>query len=69
MCFDPKFKRIYVFGRYVDPRNENQYLNSDFYYYDINNQKWSLISCDTNVLILFFSHLIFIEKWWTKINL
>jgi uncharacterized protein YhbP (UPF0306 family) len=48
LLFDYKMKRIYTFGRYIDIR-DNIICNSDFYYFDIIQNKWILLSNDTTV--------------------
>ncbi|KAK7061161.1 Muskelin 1, intracellular mediator containing kelch motif [Halocaridina rubra] len=48
MCLDPERRQIFTLGRYLDsalrvPEN----LKSDFYMYDIENNKWTLVTEDT----------------------
>ncbi|XP_037789855.1 muskelin-like isoform X1 [Penaeus monodon] len=51
MCLDPERRQIFTLGRYLDsalrvPEN----LKSDFYMYDIENNKWTQITEDTAAL-------------------
>ena len=48
ICFDPQSKNVYVLGRYIDPQSRaNSSNESDFYRFDVTEQKWYLISENT----------------------
>ncbi|XP_054163494.1 muskelin-like isoform X2 [Oppia nitens] len=49
MCLDPIRKKIYTLGRYPDVTSVDN-LKSDFYIYDIQMNKWSLITDDTTCI-------------------
>lgn len=60
MCIDPERKTIFTLGKYVDStlRSSNN-LKSDFYVYDIEYHKWTLITDDTAAMggpCLIFDH-------------
>ncbi|XP_043541593.1 muskelin-like [Chiloscyllium plagiosum] len=48
MCIDTTRRQIYTLGRYLDSSVRNsKSLKSDFYRYDIDTNKWTLLSEDT----------------------
>ncbi|KAL8596859.1 hypothetical protein ACOMHN_060667 [Nucella lapillus] len=48
MCLDPERKQIFTLGRYVDPsQRSSTVLKCDFYMYDIQSERWTLITDDT----------------------
>lgn len=48
MCLDPGRRQIFTLGRYLDTQYRvPENLKSDFYVYDIDSNKWTLISEDT----------------------
>ncbi|KAI9007518.1 Muskelin N-terminus-domain-containing protein [Phycomyces nitens] len=48
ICFDPISRLIFVLGRYIEPQGSITVDHeSDFYCYDIDKKKWTLISADT----------------------
>lgn len=48
MCLDPERKKIFTLGRYLDSSaRTTECLKSDFYVYDIDTNKWTLITDDT----------------------
>ncbi|XP_066283972.1 muskelin-like [Branchiostoma lanceolatum] len=48
MCIDSERRQIYLLGRYLDSSlRTSETLKSDFYVYDIDNNKWTLISQNT----------------------
>ncbi|KAK9498163.1 hypothetical protein O3M35_004041 [Rhynocoris fuscipes] len=60
MCLDPERRQIFVLGRYIDLQMRSQTnLKSDFYVYDIETAKWTLITDDTSAMggpLLIFDH-------------
>uniref|UniRef100_A0A224Z4H8 Muskelin n=1 Tax=Rhipicephalus zambeziensis TaxID=60191 RepID=A0A224Z4H8_9ACAR len=48
ICLDPERKKIFTLGRYLDSSaRSTDCLKSDFYVYDIERNKWTLITDDT----------------------
>ena len=48
MCLDPQRKKIFTLGRYLDQNYRTATnVKSDFYVYDIESNKWQLITDDT----------------------
>ncbi|CAG2105822.1 unnamed protein product [Medioppia subpectinata] len=48
MCLDPIRKKIYTLGRYLDSSIRSiDNLKSDFYIYDIQTNRWTLVCADT----------------------
>ena len=48
MCLDPKRRHLFTLGRYLDTQFRSpENLKSDFYVYDIDNDKWTQLSPDT----------------------
>ncbi|KAL0073983.1 Muskelin N-terminus-domain-containing protein [Phycomyces blakesleeanus] len=48
ICFDPTSRSIFVLGRYVESHaNTDGNLDSDFYRYNVDKDKWTLISTNT----------------------
>lgn len=52
MCLCTKRKRLYMIGRYLEPHKQQQMAQnnsifSDFFYWDISNREWVLLSRDT----------------------
>ncbi|XP_043287689.1 muskelin isoform X2 [Venturia canescens] len=48
MCLDPERRQLFTLGRYLDMQlRSSENLKSDFYIYDIESNKWTLISEDT----------------------
>ena len=48
MCLDPERRQLFTLGRYLDTQyRKPENLKSDFYVYDIESSKWTLISEDT----------------------
>lgn len=68
MCLDPERRQLFLLGRYLDTVRRNvEKLKSDFYVYDIDSDKWTLISDDTAAVggpELIFDHqmLMDVEK-------
>lgn len=60
MVLDTKRKQIFILGRYLDMQfRSSESVQSDFYMYDIQLNKWLLICEDTSVLggpFLIFDH-------------
>ena len=51
MCLDPERRQIFTLGRYLDSNlRVTTNLKSDFYMYDIDTNKWALITEDTTSL-------------------
>eukprot|EP01134_Creolimax_fragrantissima_P005826 CFRG5826T1 len=47
-CFDPVNRCIYLLGRYIEVEGRTRpNLQSDFYRYDVDAKKWTLLSIDT----------------------
>lgn len=65
IVFDPKYKQIYVLGRFVDDTfRGSTSLESDFYRYDIINNAWHLINRNTEKVggpALIYDHQINID--------
>ena len=48
VCFDPQDKVLYTLGKYVDPDSRpNTELDSDFWKYEVRNDRWIRISSNT----------------------
>lgn len=48
MCLDPERRQIFTLGRYLDSSlRVTENLKSDFYMYDMENNKWTLVTEDT----------------------
>ncbi|XP_064105784.1 muskelin-like isoform X1 [Macrobrachium nipponense] len=48
MCLDPERRQIFTLGRYLDSAlRVSENLKSDFYMYDMENNKWTLVTEDT----------------------
>ncbi|XP_049964033.1 muskelin isoform X1 [Schistocerca serialis cubense] len=48
VCLDPEQRQIFTLGRYLDTHYRTpENLKSDFYMYDIENNRWTLITEDT----------------------
>lgn len=68
MCLDPGRRQLFTLGRYLDTQYRTpENLKSDFYVYNIESNKWTLISEDTAAVggpELIFDHqmLMDIEK-------
>ncbi|KAG1683386.1 Muskelin [Nymphon striatum] len=60
LCLDDERRHIFTLGRYLDSSMRlPEHLKSDFYIYDIENNKWSLITEDTGAMggpSLIFDH-------------
>ncbi|XP_062574316.1 muskelin-like isoform X1 [Saccostrea cucullata] len=51
MCLDYERKQIFILGRYLDSSvRTSDNLKSDFYMYDINSDRWTLITEDTHTM-------------------
>ncbi|KAI0218378.1 Muskelin [Lamellibrachia satsuma] len=51
MCLDHERKRFFILGRYLDPTTRTpDNLKSDFYMYDTESAKWTLITEDTGAM-------------------
>ncbi|XP_069681633.1 muskelin [Periplaneta americana] len=51
VCLDPERRQIFTLGRYLDTQYRSpENLKSDFYVYDIENNRWTLITEDTGVM-------------------
>lgn len=51
MCLDPKRRQLFTLGRYLDTQYRTcENLKSDFYVYDIESNKWTLITEDTGAV-------------------
>ncbi|KAL4226060.1 Muskelin 1 [Mactra antiquata] len=65
MCLDYERKQIFTLGRYLDSSMRTECnLKSDFYMYDIENNKWTLITEDTAAMggpKLIFDHQVVID--------
>lgn len=65
MCIDPIRKQIFTLGRYLDPSVRTaENLHGDFYLYDIESSKWTLITDDTSAMGgpgLIFDHQMAID--------
>ncbi|XP_060569193.1 muskelin-like [Ruditapes philippinarum] len=65
MCLDYERKQIFTLGRYLDSSMRTEAnLKSDFYMYDIENNKWMLITEDTSAMggpKLIFDHQMVID--------
>ncbi|CAG7818322.1 unnamed protein product [Allacma fusca] len=62
MCLDSERRQIFTLGRYIDSQTPNRFLmKSDFFVYDIETNKWTLITEDTAAMggpQLVFDHQI-----------
>ena len=61
MVLDPKYRQIFVLGRYLERglRDTQANTRSDFYVYDIGAEKWTMITDDTSAMAgtnLIFDH-------------
>lgn len=65
MCLDLERKQIFFLGRYVDPsQRQSSVLKSDFYMYEIETDRWTLITDDTQSMggpALIFDHQMAID--------
>lgn len=66
ICLDPDRRQIFTLGRYIDShcRPHRNLLKSDFYVYDIETNKWTLITEDTGAMggpQLVFDHQMCID--------
>ena len=66
ICLDPDRRQIFTLGRYIDShcRPHRNLLKSDFYVYDIEPNKWTLITEDTGAMggpQLVFDHQMCID--------
>ncbi len=54
ICYDAKFKRVYLLGKYVDAESRpNVNLENDFWAFDTISERWNRISACTAVLLSF----------------
>ncbi|KAK7873640.1 hypothetical protein R5R35_009328 [Gryllus longicercus] len=65
VCLDPEQRQIFTLGRYLDTQYRTpENLKSDFYVYDIENNRWTLITEDTGTMggpQLIFDHQMCID--------
>ncbi|XP_023702338.1 muskelin [Cryptotermes secundus] len=51
VCLDPERRQIFTLGRYLDTQYRSpENLKSDFYVYDIESNRWTLITEDTGMM-------------------
>ncbi|KAI8905071.1 Muskelin N-terminus-domain-containing protein [Gorgonomyces haynaldii] len=66
VCFDHKYKQIYTLGKYVDPESRpNVQLDSDFWKYDIPQNKWVKITSNTALEdgpMLIYDHQMLVDS-------
>lgn len=65
VCLDPDRKQMFTLGRYLDPASRTSaMLKCDFYMYDIESRRWTLITEDTQAMggpQLIFDHQMAID--------
>lgn len=65
VCLDPERKQMFTLGRYLDPASRTaSMLKCDFYMYDIESVRWTLITEDTQSMggpQLIFDHQMTID--------
>ena len=67
MVLDTSHRHIFILGRYLERglRDRAQNMKSDFYMYDIETRKWTLITDDTHAMggpLLIFDHQMCIDQ-------